>query len=72
MRRIAMVIALGIGLITPAFAQKAGIEAVNAKWVEFFNKGEARGRFRRVAGRGYHPAAPARPAEIPSNQPNPE
>jgi hypothetical protein len=27
------------GLIAPAFAQKAEIEAVNAKWIDFFNKG---------------------------------
>ena len=43
MRRIALVIALGIGLITPAFAQKAEIEAVNASWVEFFNKSDFSG-----------------------------
>jgi ketosteroid isomerase-like protein len=34
------VIAVLAGLITPAFAQKAEIEAVNAKWMEFFNKGD--------------------------------
>jgi uncharacterized protein (TIGR02246 family) len=28
-----------VGLGAPAFAQKAEIEAVNAKWVEYFNKG---------------------------------
>jgi ketosteroid isomerase-like protein len=28
------------GLIAPAFAQKAEIEAVNAKWIDFFNKGD--------------------------------
>ena len=27
-------------LIVPAFAQKAEIEAVNAKWMELFNKGD--------------------------------
>jgi ketosteroid isomerase-like protein len=27
----------------PSFAQKAEIEAVNAKWVEFFNKGDFAG-----------------------------
>jgi uncharacterized protein (TIGR02246 family) len=27
-------------LTTPAFAQKANIEAVNAKWTEFFSKGD--------------------------------
>jgi uncharacterized protein (TIGR02246 family) len=31
------------GLIVPALAQKAEIEAVNAKWVEFFNKGDFAG-----------------------------
>jgi uncharacterized protein (TIGR02246 family) len=29
-----------VGLIAPASAQKAEIEAVNAKWIEFFNKGD--------------------------------
>ena len=28
------------GLIVPAFAQRAEIEAVNAKWMELFNKGD--------------------------------
>jgi uncharacterized protein (TIGR02246 family) len=32
-----------VGLISPAFSQKAEIEAVNAKWVEFFNKGDFAG-----------------------------
>jgi hypothetical protein len=40
MGRITLVIAVLAGLITPAFAQKAEIEAVNAKWMEFFNKGD--------------------------------
>src|SRR3954468_11881542 len=40
MSRIILVIAVLAGLITPAFAQKAEIEAVNAKWIEFFNKGD--------------------------------
>jgi uncharacterized protein (TIGR02246 family) len=43
MRGIALVIAFVVGLITPALAQKAEIEAVNAKWVEFFNKGDFAG-----------------------------
>ena len=43
MRSIALVIAFLIGLIAPASAQKAEIEAVNAKWVEFFNKGDFAG-----------------------------
>ena len=30
-------------LIAPAFAQKAEIEAVNAKWIDFFNKGDFAG-----------------------------
>src|SRR6516165_3083485 len=38
MRAIALAIALVVGLILPAFAQKAEIEAVNAKWIDFFNK----------------------------------
>ena len=40
MRRIALVIAFLAGLIAPAVAQKAEIEAMNAKWVELFNKGD--------------------------------
>jgi uncharacterized protein (TIGR02246 family) len=40
MRTITLVIALLAGLIAPAFAQRAEIEAVNAKWIELFNKGD--------------------------------
>jgi uncharacterized protein (TIGR02246 family) len=40
MCRIALAIAFLAGLVAPAFAQKAEIEAVNAKWVELFNKGD--------------------------------
>jgi hypothetical protein len=43
MRSIALVIALVAAVITPAFAQKAEIEAVNAKWIDFFNKGDFAG-----------------------------
>ena len=43
MRRIALAIAFVAGLIAPAFAQKSEIEAVNAKWTEFFNKGDFAG-----------------------------
>jgi len=43
MRRIALVIAFAAGLIAPASAQKAEIDAVNAKWIEFFNKGDFAG-----------------------------
>jgi uncharacterized protein (TIGR02246 family) len=43
MRRIALVIAFIVGLIAAASAQKAEIEAVNAKWTEFFNKGDFAG-----------------------------
>jgi uncharacterized protein (TIGR02246 family) len=43
MRRIAWVITLVAGLIASAFAQKSEIEAVNAKWIEFFNKGDFAG-----------------------------
>ena len=43
MRTIALAIALVVGLILPAFAQKAEIEAVNAKWMELFNKGDFAG-----------------------------
>jgi uncharacterized protein (TIGR02246 family) len=40
MRRIALVIFFFSALTAPAFAQKAEIEAVNAKWMDFFNKGD--------------------------------
>jgi hypothetical protein len=43
MRTIAPVIALVFTLVAPAFAQKAEIEAVNAKWMEFFDKGDFAG-----------------------------
>jgi uncharacterized protein (TIGR02246 family) len=43
MRRIALVIAFVAGLIAPAFAQKAEIEAVNARWIDLFNKGDFAG-----------------------------
>ena len=43
MRRIALLIAFMAGLIAPAFAQKAEIEAVNVKWMDFFNKGDFAG-----------------------------
>jgi len=40
MRMTALVAVLSAALIAPAVAQKANIEAANAKWVEFFNKGD--------------------------------
>jgi uncharacterized protein (TIGR02246 family) len=43
MRGIALAIALIAGSMAPAFAQKAEIEAVNVKWMEFFNKGDFTG-----------------------------
>jgi len=43
MRSIALAIAFLIGLIVPAVAQKAEIEAANGKWVAFFNKGDFAG-----------------------------
>ena len=43
MRRIALVIAFLITFGAPAVAQKAKIEAVNAKWMELFNKGDFEG-----------------------------
>src|SRR5262249_44307668 len=43
MRSIALVIAFVVGMAAPAFAQKAEIEAANAKWIEFFNKGDFAG-----------------------------
>jgi uncharacterized protein (TIGR02246 family) len=43
MRKTAIIVAFVIGLVTPAFAQKTEIEAVNAKWMEFFNRGDFAG-----------------------------
>jgi len=40
MRNVVLVTAFLVGLITPAVAQKADIEAVNAKWIAFFNNGD--------------------------------
>ncbi len=40
MHRTALAVAFLVGLITPAAAQKAAIDAANAKWVAFFNKGD--------------------------------
>ena len=43
MRSVALVIAFVIAMVAPAAAQKAKIEAVNAKWMELFNKGDFEG-----------------------------
>jgi uncharacterized protein (TIGR02246 family) len=40
MRGIALAVAFLMGLVAPAAAQKAEIEAANAKWMEFFNKSD--------------------------------
>jgi uncharacterized protein (TIGR02246 family) len=40
MRRTILMAAFVIALTAPASAQKAEIEAVNAKWIEFFNKSD--------------------------------
>jgi len=43
MRKTVLAIAFVIGLVVPAAAQKAQIEAVNAKWIDLFNKGDFAG-----------------------------
>jgi uncharacterized protein (TIGR02246 family) len=43
MPRISLIAALAVFLIAPAFAQQAEIDAVNAKWIDFFNKGDFAG-----------------------------
>ena len=43
MRRMILGIVFASGLIAPAAAQKAEIDAANAKWVEYFNKGDFAG-----------------------------
>ena len=40
MPTIVLVIAFVAAMIAPAFAQKAEIDAVNAKWIDLFNKGD--------------------------------
>lgn len=43
MRNIASAITIVLSLSAPALAQKAEIEANNAKWIELFNKGDFSG-----------------------------
>jgi len=43
MRTFALVIGFIAGLTAPAMAHKAEIEAVNQRWMEFFNKGDFAG-----------------------------
>jgi ketosteroid isomerase-like protein len=43
MHRLVLLIAILVGMSAPAFAQKAEIEAANAKWIELFNKGDFAG-----------------------------
>jgi uncharacterized protein (TIGR02246 family) len=40
MRRVTLALVIAAGLVTPVFAQQAEIEAANAKWINFFNKGD--------------------------------
>jgi uncharacterized protein (TIGR02246 family) len=43
MQRIVLALVLVAGLAAPGFAQQAEIEAANAKWIDFFNKGDFAG-----------------------------
>lgn len=43
MRRIVLAITLAVWSMAPAFAQKTEIETANAKWIEFFTKGDFAG-----------------------------
>jgi uncharacterized protein (TIGR02246 family) len=43
MRKMALAIAFVAGLVAPALAQRAEIEAANAKWIELFNKSDFAG-----------------------------
>jgi uncharacterized protein (TIGR02246 family) len=43
MRSFALMVGCLLALAAPAFAQKAEIEAGNARWIEFFNKGDFAG-----------------------------
>lgn len=40
MGRTALTVVFLLGLMVPAAAQKVAIEAANARWTEFFNKGD--------------------------------
>jgi uncharacterized protein (TIGR02246 family) len=42
-RKIGLLIAFVAGLIAPALAQNAEIAAVNARWIDLFNKGDFAG-----------------------------
>ncbi|MEK9282962.1 SgcJ/EcaC family oxidoreductase [Bradyrhizobium sp. ISRA442] len=43
MRSIALIISFIVSLSAPALAQKTEIAAINAKWIELFNKGDFSG-----------------------------
>ena len=43
MHRIVLALMMMVGFVVPASAQKAEIDAVNAQWIEFFNKGDFAG-----------------------------
>jgi len=43
MRKNVLVIAFLAAFVVPAAAQKAQIDAINAKWMELFNKGDFQG-----------------------------
>jgi uncharacterized protein (TIGR02246 family) len=43
MQRIVLALALAAGVVAPGLAQQAEIEAVNTKWIDFFNKGDFAG-----------------------------
>jgi uncharacterized protein (TIGR02246 family) len=43
MLKLALAVACLISAVLPTLAQKAEIEAVNARWLEFFNKGDFAG-----------------------------
>jgi len=40
MRGVTLALVIAAGMVTPVFAQQAEIEAANAKWINFFNKGD--------------------------------
>ena len=43
MRQFLFVIGFFVAAIAPTFAQKAEIDAANARWMELFNKGDFAG-----------------------------
>jgi hypothetical protein len=71
MRTIALAIALVVGLILPAFAQKAEIETVNAKWIDSIVARAGPGQSAGRPIRGRLTDVGAEPSGSPADTPQP-